>query len=69
VLGKVLEQGLVPRFPVLDLTFGFVLGNAIGFLDLADQLIAFAGDLVQIVIGQLAPLLLDLSYKLNAHSS
>src|SRR5690606_25292546 len=51
-------------FPVLDLTLGLVLGNAVTFLNLARELVALAGDDVEVVVGQLAPLLLDLALHL-----
>jgi len=43
------------------LTVGFVLADAVGFLDLADELIAATVDLGDLVVGQLAPLRLDLT--------
>jgi hypothetical protein len=46
------------------LLLGFVLGHAIAFLDLPGELVAAAGDDVQVVIGQLAPLLLGLTCHL-----
>jgi hypothetical protein len=52
------------RLPIRHLTFGFVSGNAVAFLDLADQLIALAGYHIQLVIAQFAPLLLDLAFDL-----
>jgi len=46
-------------FPVAQLFLDVILGRAVAFLDLARELIAPAGDDVEVVIGQLAPLLLD----------
>src|SRR5216683_4612862 len=50
-----------PRF---DLTLRLVLGNAVAFLDAADELVLLAADDGQIVFGQLAPLLLHLAGQL-----
>ena len=49
---------------LLQLVLGFVLGNAVPLLNRAQQLIALAFDLVEIVVGQLAPLFLDLAAEL-----
>lgn len=58
------KQIVVTGFPVFDLSLGLIAGDAVAFLDLADQLIAFARNNVQMVVGQLAPLLLDLAFGL-----
>src|SRR5262245_3771232 len=42
--------------PVFHLPLGLILGDAIALLDLADQLVALAGHLVEFGVGQLAPL-------------
>src|SRR5207237_11081 len=55
---------ILARFPVGNLALGLVLADAVGLLDLADQLVALPGDLVELVVGQLAPLLLDLAFGL-----
>src|SRR4051812_48075009 len=52
------------RLPVLHLLLGLVLADAVGVLDLADQLVALAGDPVELVVADLAPLLLDLALHL-----
>src|SRR5262245_9891137 len=61
-------DGFIPSglasFPVLYLPFGFVLADAVAFLDLADELIAVARHLVELVVGKLAPLLLQLAFHL-----
>src|SRR5690242_4555968 len=44
------------RFPLADLLLGLVLADAVRVLDLADELVALAGDGVEVVVGQLAPL-------------
>src|SRR5688572_9136273 len=54
----------LPVFPVLDLALGLGLRDAVLLLDLADQLFALAVDLIEIVVGKLAPLLLDLAFEL-----
>ena len=63
-IAGVIEQILVARLPVFHLAFGFVFGDPVVFLDLADELVAAAGDCVQMVVGELAPLLLDLAFYL-----
>jgi len=42
-------------FECLNLRLGLILGNAVGFLDCSRQLIALAGNGVEIVVGKLAP--------------
>jgi len=44
--------------PFFDLGVRLFLGHAVAFLNAADELVPFAGNLGQIVIGQLPPLLL-----------
>ena len=51
-----LEPGFIGRdFPVFDLAFGFILGHAVALQNLAGELVAAAGDDVEVVIGQVAP--------------
>src|SRR6478736_1508065 len=50
--------------PVVDLPARFVLRAAILLLDLAHQLVALAADRVELVVGELAPLLLHLPAEL-----
>src|SRR6185369_12681382 len=52
------------RLPRLQLLLGLVLADAVRALDLADQLVAVAGDPVQVVVGELAPLLLHFALRL-----
>src|SRR5690349_8698195 len=52
------------RLPLLQLLLGFILADAVRVLDLADQLVAITGDAVQVVVGELAPLLLHFSLHL-----
>jgi hypothetical protein len=50
--------------PGVDLAFGFVLGHAIALLESAAELCALALDHVEIVIGELTPLLLNFAFEL-----
>src|SRR5690606_9163480 len=50
--------------PVVDILAGLVLCVAIALLDFPFQLIEFAIDLVEVVVGQFAPLFLDLALDL-----
>src|SRR5712691_2636638 len=50
--------------PRIDLTLRLVLGDAIAFLDAADELVLLAADDGQVVFRQLAPLLLHLAGQL-----
>src|SRR5258706_16361932 len=63
--GLSVERGrLVPRLarlalPAFHLGIGLVAGAAVALLDLAHELVALARDLVEFVVGELAPLFLD----------
>src|SRR6185369_7893139 len=48
----------------VDLLLGLVLGNAVLFLDLADELITLASDPVEVVVRELAPLFFHLPLHL-----
>src|ERR1700730_10728712 len=50
--------------PRVDLTLRLILGDAVAFLDAADELVLLAADDSQVVLGQLAPLLLHLAGEL-----
>src|SRR5215213_7489189 len=50
--------------PGVDLAFGFVLGHAIALLESATEFCALALDHVEIVIGELTPLLLNFAFEL-----
>src|SRR5688572_3401775 len=50
--------------PVLDLAIRLVLRAAVALLDLADELVALAVDDRNVIIGELAPALLDLTLEL-----
>jgi len=47
---------LVKLLKTFDLLFGFVLRDAVGLLDLARQLIAIAGNHVEVIVGECAPI-------------
>src|SRR6267142_2165890 len=51
----------LPVFPFAHLLFGIVLRAAVAFLDLADQLVAMAGELV---VREFAPALLERAFHL-----
>src|SRR6266567_1362150 len=50
--------------PAIDLPLGFVAPNAVTLLDPADELGAFALDQIEIIVGELAPLLLHFAFYL-----
>src|SRR5262245_35453502 len=50
--------------PFIDVLLRLLLGDAIPLLNLANQLLSFALDLIEVVVGQVAPFLFDLSLKL-----
>ena len=50
--------------PSIDVLSGLVLRDAISFLDHSLELIATTGDFIQIVVGEIAPLLLDAALQL-----
>src|ERR1700674_297374 len=50
--------------PAVDLPLGFIALNAVTLLDPADELGAFALDQIEIVVGELAPLLLRFAFYL-----
>ena len=47
-----------------ELLFHFVLGDPVRLFDLSGQLIALAGDDIELVVRELAPLLLDAALDL-----
>src|SRR3954469_1506902 len=55
---------LLGAVPVVDVLANLVLGDAVPLLDLALKLVALAAHDIEIVVGQLAPLLLDLAFDL-----
>ena len=50
--------------PIGELLLRFILGDAVRFLDLAGEVIPLARNHVELVIGELAPLLLDIALEL-----
>src|SRR5437762_14054910 len=54
----------LPIRKLADLALGLVLRNAVLLLNLAHQLIATTRDQVEVAVGQLAPLFLDLAFEL-----
>ena len=50
--------------PVRDLLFGFLFCDPIFRLDLTDENVALSCDLIEFIIGQIAPLLFDLTCEL-----
>ena len=50
--------------PVIDVAADAVLLEAVTFLDLAFELVALAGDAVEVIVGELAPLFFDLAFDL-----
>src|SRR5690242_17701326 len=62
--GRVEVVVAVPIFEFGDLALRFVLRDAIRLLQLAGELVALAGDGVEAVVGETAPLLLDLALEL-----
>jgi hypothetical protein len=55
---------LLPHDPVVDVLASFILSDAMAFLNLALKLFALAGNLVEIIIRKMTPLLLDLAFEL-----
>jgi cytochrome d ubiquinol oxidase subunit I len=55
-----------PRgLPGIDLLLGLVAGDTVALLDLTDQLLAFALNLIEIIVGELPPLLSNSSLQLG----
>jgi hypothetical protein len=44
--------------------FGVIPGDAVTFLDLPDELFALPGNPVELIVGKLAPLLLQFPFRL-----
>ena len=59
----VLYIGLGPS-PVIGLLLRFILGDAVAFLDAADQLVFLSGDLLPVAVRKLAPLFAGLALHL-----
>src|SRR5258705_9288746 len=54
----------ITSLEIAELFFRFILGDAVLLLDLAREQVALAGDHIQLVVGQLAPLLFRLALDL-----
>lgn len=52
------------RFERFHLVFGIVAGKAVAFLHRSQQLVPLALDAIEVVVGQLSPLLFHASAKL-----
>src|SRR5688572_10969476 len=50
---------------VIDLALGFKLGITIALLEHTDKLATLSGDLLNLVIGEIAPLLADRAFQLH----
>lgn len=61
---QTLEQRLPRLMPFIQFGLRLFFGSAVFFLNLAFELRAISVDLVELVVGELAPLLLDLALKL-----
>src|SRR5262249_7000983 len=55
---------LVQTLPVLHLPIGFIAADAVGFLNLSDELITTPIDGGELIVGQFAPLLFHFSAEL-----
>src|SRR6185295_13565361 len=58
-IALLLLQLLNRSLELLDLLLGFFTSNAVALLNCAKQLVALAGDAVEVVVRQLAPLLAE----------
>jgi hypothetical protein len=63
-VGDVRPMSFACRLKFSKLPFSFLPRNAVSLLHGAQQLVAFAFDSIQVVVSQLAPLLLHLAAKL-----
>src|SRR5262249_58549296 len=50
--------------PGIDVFSGLVLGDAVSLLDYALELIAAAGDPIQVIVGEIAPFLFHAAFQL-----
>src|SRR5713226_5634782 len=55
---------LLQRQQLLELAFGLLLGQPVLLLQEPQQLFPLTGDLIQLVVGQLAPFLLHFAFEL-----
>src|SRR5436190_22072527 len=61
---SIVDRLVNARFKSIELLLGFVASNAVTLLSCAEQLVSLAFDTIEIIIGQFAPLFLDLASKL-----
>jgi hypothetical protein len=62
---RALGRSGIVFLPIAQLLFSLVFRDALAFLNLAQQLVFFAIDHIQIIIRELAPLLFDLAFDLG----
>src|ERR1700737_2179280 len=62
-IARALGSGQIAQ-PAVDLSLGFIALNTVALLNPADELGTFALDQIEIVIGELAPLLLHFAFYL-----
>src|SRR5262249_20117960 len=62
--GMVRSLPFLGAVPVVDVLAHLVAGDAVALLDLALELLAVAGDDIEVVVGQAAPLFLHLALEL-----
>src|ERR1700690_3554684 len=55
---------LVELFKALDLLLGFIFRDAVGLLNFARQLVALAGNLVEVIVSEFPPLCFHLALEL-----
>jgi len=55
---------VLPFFPFIDLLLGLFLRDPVLFLDMTGELVLPSGDLVDMIIGELAPLLFHFTLEL-----
>jgi hypothetical protein len=51
--------------PAVDLALSFVAGYAVPLLDLAHELLGISFDLIEVIVGELAPLLASPAFELR----
>src|SRR5581483_9319695 len=58
------SRTVIPRGKLVGAALGLFTRIAVAFLQLADQLIALPGDILQVIVGELAPLFPDSAFEL-----
>lgn len=51
-------------FPFLDAFFRIFLAQTVALLKATDQLVTASGNFIELIVGELSPLLFDFSFKL-----